>query len=135
MRTDCNKINTCKYIHLLCALILGTCVQEESLPRLLNLLSPVVHNWELFAQQLGVPSSQISQIKASNPTTGPSYLYICFSQTLEWWITNDDNPTYEAIIAILDPKRGQITPLMNGTLASKVKKFMAKEQQSELLLF
>ena len=116
----------------MCTLILGTRVEESALPRLLSILSPVVHSWSLFAQLIGVPSSQSTFIEAANPHPSSSYLFNCFSQSLEWWIANDHNPTYEAILAVLDPKRGQTTPLMNRDLAKQVKEFMAKEQ-GELL--
>ena len=106
-------------------------MKEEALPRLVNVLSPVVHTWEVFAVIIGVPSSQVSLIRAANPPTGPSHPYRCLSQALEWWVNNHDNPTYEAIIAVLDPEMGQTTPVMNRTLASEVKRFMAKEQQGE----
>ena len=116
-----------------CALTytLGTHVKEEALPELLNLLSPVVPSWALFAKQIGVPASLVSQIRAANPPTGPSCLYTCLSQALQWWVDNHDNPTYEAIIAILDPKRGQKTPIMNRALARQVEESMAKEKQGE----
>ena len=110
---------------------LGTRVKEKALPKLVSLLSPVVHSWALFAIQIGVPIVQVSQIKAANPQSGPSDLYICFIQALEFWVNNHPNPTYEAIIAILDPKMGQTTPVMNRDLASQVKGFMAEEQQGE----
>ena len=110
-------------------LILGTHVQKSSLPRLLDILSPVVHNWSSFAKLIGVPFSQISSIEAANPR--PS-LYNCFSQSLEWWVANHDDPTYEAILAVLDPKRGETTPLMNRDLAKEVKEFMANKQGEPL---
>ena len=110
---------------------LGTRVEEKVLPKLVSLLSPVVHSWALFAMQIGVPLVQVSQIRAANPPSGPSDLYICFTQALEWWVNNHPNPTYEAIIAILDPEMGQTGPVMNRALASQVKRFMAKEQQGE----
>ena len=106
-------------------------MKEKALPRLVSLLSPVVHSWASFAIQIGVPSVQVSQIRAANPQSGPSDLYICFTQALEWWVNNHHNPTYEAIIAVLDPEMGQTTPVMNRALASEVKRFMAKEQQGE----
>ena len=108
-------------------------MKKEALPRLVNLLSPVVHSWKLFAEQIGVPTSQVSQIRALafNAPTGPSYLYTCLYQALMWWVANHHNPTYEAIIAVLDPEMGQTTPVMNRYLASEVKRFMAKEQQGE----
>ena len=106
-------------------------MKEKALPKLLNLLSPIVHSWALFARQIGMPSTQISLIRAANPVPGPNYLYTCFTKTLEWWVNNHHNPTYEAIIAILDPKRGQTTPVMNRILAEQVRKFMAKQQQGE----
>ena len=56
-----------------------------------------------FKLQIGVPADQISQIKAVNPATNPSYLYV------------------------LDPKYGETTPVMNRALASQVREFMAKE--------
>ena len=46
-------------------------------------------------------------------------------------MNNHHNSTYEAIIAILDPKRGQATPVMNRALARQVKQFIAKQQQDE----
>ena len=104
-------------------------MKEKAVPKLLSLLSPVVHSWTVFARQIGIPASLISQIRAANPPAGRSYLYTCFTQALEWWVNNHRNPTYEAIIAILDPKRGQTTPVMNRTLARQVRKFMVKEQQ------
>ena len=103
-------------------------MQKSALPKLLVILSPVVHNWSSFAGLIGVPSSQISVIEAANPR----YTVKCLSQSLDWWITNHCNPTYEAILAILDPKWGETTPLMNRDLAKEVKEFMTKEQ-GELL--
>ena len=110
-------------------------MKEKALPKLLNLLSPIVRSWTLFARQIGVPVSQISLIRKVNPVSGPRYLYTCFTETLEWWVNNHHNPTYEAIIAILDPKRGQTTPVMNRTLARQVRKFMAKQQQGKDFFF
>ena len=109
-------------------LILGTRVEESALPRLLGILSPVVHSWSLFAGLIGVPSSQITLIEAANPHPSPSSLYNCFGQSLEWWIANHHDPTYETILAVLDPKWGETTPLMNRDLAKQVKDFMAKER-------
>ena len=103
-------------------------MQKSALPKLLVILSPVVHNWSSFAGLIGVPSSQISVIEAANPR----HRVKCLSQSLDWWITNHCNPTYEAILAILDPKWGETTPLMNRDLAKEVKEFMTKEQ-GELL--
>ena len=105
-------------------------MKEEALPRLLNVLSPMAHRhrWAIFARQIGVPASQVSQIRAANPPTGP---YTCLSQALEWWVNNHDNPKYETIIAVLDPEGRQTTPVMNRYLASQVKVFMAKQQQGE----
>lgn len=121
-------------MRLLKFLFIGARVEESALPRLLRVLSPVVHSWSLFAKLIGVPSSQISSIEAENShhTPCPSYLFNCFSQSLEWWVAHDRNPTYETILAVLDPKRGKPTSLMNGDLAEQVKEFMAKEQ-GELL--
>ena len=102
-------------------------MKEETLPRLLNLLSPIVHNWRVFAQQIGVPPDQISRIQAVNPATDPSYLYASLSQVLQWWIANHHSPTYEVIINVLDPKSGETTPIMNRALAKQVREFMAKE--------
>ena len=119
--------------HLI-ALTLGTLVKEEAIPRFVNVLSPMANNWDVFARQIGVPASQISLIRASNPPTSPSDPYACYtclSQALEWWVNNHDNPTYEAIIAVLHPERGQTTPVMNRALAHQVKEFMAKQQQGE----
>ena len=106
----------------------GTRVKEGALPRLLSLLSPVVHSWRLFALQIGIPNVQISQIQAANPPTNPTSLYISLAQALQWWINNHDNPTYEVIISVLDPKFGEATPVMNKALASQVRGFMTKEQ-------
>ena len=103
-------------------------MKEGALPRLLNLLSPVVHSWGLFALLIGVPIVQISQIHAANPPTNPNSLYTSLTQALEWWINYHDNPTYEVIISVLDPKLGETTPVMNRALASQVRGFMAKEQ-------
>ena len=103
-------------------------MKEEALPRLLSLLSPVVHSWRLFALQIGVPNVQISLIQAANPPTNPTSLYISLAQALQWWINNHDNPTYEVIISVLDPKLGEATSVMNRALASQVRGFMTKEQ-------
>ena len=126
--SSCQDIECSFYCALL---VLGTQVKKEALPKLLNLLSPVACSWDLFAQQIGVPLAQISQIKAANPQTGPSYLYTCFTQSLDWWKSNHDNPVYESIIDVLDPGIGKVTPTMNRALASEVREFMTKEQ-SEL---
>ena len=103
-------------------------MEKEALPKLLNLLSPVVHNWDLFVQQIGVPSDQISQIKAGYPQTGPSYLYRCFTQALEWWVANHDNPVYESMIDALDPGIGKVTPVMNRALARELREFTVKQR-------
>ena len=103
-------------------------MKREALPELLNLLSPVAHSWDLFAQQIGVPAAQISQIKAENPQTGPNCLYRCFACALEWWETNHDNPVYERMIDVLDPGIGKVAPVMNRVLASELRGFMAKQQ-------
>ena len=95
---------------------------------LLSLLSPVVCSWDLFVQQIGVPPAQISQIKAGNPQTGPNYLYKCFTQALEWWIANHDNPVYERMIAVLDPGPGKVTPVMNRALAKELREFVAEQR-------
>ena len=116
---------------ILC-LILGIRVEESALPRLLGVLSPVVHNWSLFAKLIGVPSAQIALIEAANPHPSPSSLYNCLDQSLQWWIANYPDPTYKIILAVLDPKRGETSPLMNRELAIQVKQFLAHEQ-GELL--
>ena len=48
-------------------------------------------------------------------------------RAMDWWVANHSNPTYEVIIAVLDPESGQTTPVMNRTLSSQVKEFMVKE--------
>ena len=106
---------------------LGARVKKETLPRFLNLLSPVLHSWDLFVQQIGVPTDKISEINITNAHSGPNRLYMCFTQAMEWWVANHSNPTYEVIIAVLDPEMGQTTPVMNRTLAKEVKEFMTKE--------
>lgn len=103
-------------------------MKEEALPRLLNLLSPVVHSWGLFARQIGVPSVHISQIQAANPPVNATSLYRSLTHALDWWIVNHPNPTYELIISALDPNLGQATPVMNRALAREVRVFMAKER-------
>ena len=109
-------------------------MKEGALPKLLHLLSPVAYSWGLFARQIGVPTVQISQIQAANPRTNPTSLYTSLTQVLEWWIANHHNPTYEVIISALDPKLGEITPVMNRALANQVREFMAKlKEQGELL--
>ena len=102
-------------------------MKVETLPRLLSLLSPIVHNWGMFALQIGVHPDQISQIRAVNPATNPSHLYTSLSQVLQWWIANHHSPTFEVIINVLDPKLGETTPVMNRALANQVREFMAKE--------
>ena len=99
-------------------------MKEEALPELLNILYPVACNWELFAQQIGVPFDHISHIKAANPQAGPSY---CFSHALKWWQSNLDSPVYEIIIDVLDPGIGKVTPAMNRACAKEVREFMAKQ--------
>ena len=89
-------------------------------------------NHNTIKYNIGVPPHQVSLIEAANPRLNPSSLYNGLSQSLEWWVANHDDPTYEAILAVLDPKRGETTALMNRDLAKQVKKFMAKEQ-GELL--
>ena len=126
-----NCVYSCNYpvtYTLIC--FLGTQVKREALPKLLNLLSPVAHSWDLFALQIGVPSTQISLIKVANPQTGPSYVIKCFTQALEWWEANHYNPVYEKMIDVLDPGPGKLTLVMNRALACELRKFMA-EQQSE----
>ena len=99
-------------------------MKKEALPQLLNLLSPVAHNWDLFAQQIGVPPTQISQIQADSNYA----VYKCLIRALEWWEANHDNPVYESMIAVLDPGIGKVTPVMNRALASKLREFMAKQR-------
>ena len=77
--------------------------------------------------QIGVPSTKVLEIHATNARIGPNWLFTCFQHAMEWWVVNC-HPTYEAIIAVLDPTPGQITHVMNRTLAREMKKFMAKEQ-------
>ena len=120
----------CVYIKILH--FSGTYVKKETLPRVVNLLSPVLHSWDLFVQQIGVPTDKVYEIRAANANSGPNWLYMCLTQAMEWWVINHCNPTYEVIIAVLDPEMGQTTPVMNRTLATQVKEFMAKEW-SELL--
>ena len=103
-------------------------MKKEALPKLLNLLFPIVYIWDLFALQIGVPPPQISQIKAATPQTGPNYLNRCFTQALEWWQSNHDNPVYEIMIDVLDPGIGKVTTTMNRALANEVREFMAKER-------
>ena len=103
-------------------------MRKKTVPTVLNLLSPVLHSWDLFAQQIGIPMDKISEIQVTNANSGPNWLFKCFSQAMYWWVANDSSPTYEAIIAVLDPEMGQTTPVMNRTLASQVKELMAKEQ-------
>ena len=85
-------------------------------------------SWNLFAQQIGVPSDQITLIKATTPQSGPTYFYLCFIQALEWWEANHDNPVYEIMIDALDPGIGKVTPVMNTALASELREFMAEQQ-------
>ena len=103
-------------------------MKNEALPQLLNLLSPVACSWDLFVQQIGVPPTQISLIKAASPQTCPNYLYRCFTQALEWWVANHDNPVYESMICALDPEFGQVNPVMNRALARELREFVAEQQ-------
>ena len=103
-------------------------MKNEILPRLLTLLSPVIHSWDVFVQQIGVPADKVLEIKTANAHTSPSWLYTCLTEALRWWVANYSSPTYEVIIAVLEPEVGQTTPVMNRTLASEVKEFMAKEE-------
>ena len=124
---------SCQHINIVgsfyCTLLLlGTRVKKEALPKLLNLLSPVVHSWDLFAQQIGVPSDVISQIKVATPQTGRNYLYKCFTQALEWWVANHDNPVYKSMIDTLDPGIGKMTAVMNRALARELREFIANQQ-------
>ena len=107
-------------------------MKKNALPKLLNLLSPVASSWDLFAQQIGVPVAQISLIMAANPQTGLNYLYMykSFTQALEWWVANHNNPVYESMIAVLDPGIGKVTPVINRALASELREFMAKQGES-----
>ena len=100
---------------------------KQALPRLQNLLSSVVASWGLFAQQIGVPTDKTDQIKAANAQIGPNWLSTCFTEALEWWVDNHRGPTYEVILAVLDPKEGEMNPAMNRALARKVRDFMARE--------
>ena len=102
-------------------------MKKETLPRFLNLLSPVLHSWDLFVHQIGIPSDKIFEINRTNAHSGPNRLYMCLTQAMEWWVANHSNPTYEMIIAVLDPEMDQTTPVMNRTLAKQVKEFMTKE--------
>ena len=103
-------------------------MKKEALPKLLNLLSPAAFSWDLFAQQIGVPPAQIALIKVANPQTGPTSLYQCFTQALEWWQANHENPVYETMIGVLDPGNGKVTPVMNRALAKELREFMAKQR-------
>ena len=103
-------------------------MKKEALPKLLRLLSPVACCWDSFALQIGVPPAHISQIKVANPQTGPNYLYQCFTQALEWWQANHENPVYETMIDVLDPGPGKVSPAMNRALANELREFMAKQR-------
>ena len=103
-------------------------MKKEALPKLLDLLSPVAHLWDLFAQQIGVPPAQISQIKVANPQSGPDYLYKCLTQALEWWVANDGDPVYERMSDVLDPGIGKTTPVMNRALARELREFMGTQR-------
>ena len=98
-------------------------MKTETLPRFLNLLSPVLHSWDLFVQQIGVPTDKASEIQAANANSSPSWLLKCFTQAMEWWVANHSSPTYEVIMDVLET-----TPVMNRTLAKEVKEFMTKER-------
>ena len=106
----------------------GTLVRKEVLTRLQNLLDPIVANWSLFAQQIGVPYTKITQIQTVNARIGPTWISTCLQQALEWWVENGRSPTYEAIIATLDPPGDEMTPVMNRRLAGRVREFMARER-------
>ena len=108
-------------------------MKREALPELLNLLSPVACNWDLFALQIGVPLTQIPQMKSANSRTGPPYLHTCLYLALEWWVANHDNPVYESMIDVLDPGPGKVTPVMNRALASELREFTA-QQRGELTI-
>ena len=101
---------------------------KEVLTKFQNILIPVLHSWDLFAMQIGVSADKVSQIQAANARIGPNWLSTCLNEALEWWVANYSNPTYEVIIAVLDPEKGKMNPVMNRALAKEVKKFMAKEQ-------
>ena len=103
-------------------------MKREALPKLLTLLSPVACCWDVFAQQIGVPFTQISQIKAANPRTGPNCLYTCLTHALEWWVANHGNPVYESMIDVLDPGVGKVAPAMNRALASELREFMTQQR-------
>ena len=95
---------------------------------LLNLLSSVLHSWDLFVEQIGVPSTKVSEICTANIFT-PALIGFSHALSMRWesWVANC-HPTYEAIIAVLDPKPGQTNPVMNRGLVCDVKEFIAKEQ-------
>lgn len=88
-------------------------------------------NWNLFAQQIGVPHTTVTNIETTNARTGPNWISTCFQQALQWWVDNGRNPTYEVIIGVLDPPGGEMTPVMNRRLAGKVREFM--REQGELI--
>ena len=115
--------------YIMCG-VTGTLVRKESLTRLLNVLDPVLPNWSLFAQQIGVPYSKVIQIETTNARIGPNWLYTCLQQALDWWIDNCRNPcpTYEVIIGVLDPAGDEMTSVMNRQLGGEVRQFMAREQ-------
>ena len=106
----------------------GTLVTKEALPKLQNLLNPILASWSLFAVQVGVPPDVVSQIETANARTSPNWLSMCLMQALQWWVANHRSPTYEAILAALDPKEGEMTPVMNRRLATKVREFMTGEK-------
>ena len=124
---------TCQYNVCSFFLLVGTRVRKENIPKLLNLLSPVVDRWDLLVQQIGVPLDQTSQIKLENPQSGAGYLYRCFTQSLKWWVENHDSPVYESIIDVLDPGSDKMTPVMNKDLADELRKFVVTNQRGELL--
>ena len=106
----------------------GTLVKNEALLRLQNLLSTMEPSWDIFTQQIGVPNIVVTRIQTTHARTSPNWQSTCFTEALKWWVANHRNPTYEVIIAVLDPKEGEMNPIMNRALAKKVREFMAGEQ-------
>ena len=110
-------------------------MEKEALTELQDVLLPaLLDSWDSFGQQIGVPADVISQIRRKIIPIRPKWLYkllglfrsfpasrneVGFKETLEWWVTNHHNPTYEAIIAVLRNKT---------LLSSRVKELLVKKQ-------
>ena len=79
---------------------------EEKVAGLIKVLDAIAADWYMFIGQLGVPSYVADQIKKD--CSGERWqCKACLSRGLYYWVSSDDSPTYEKIVAVLD---GDVVP-------------------------